>query len=197
MDAQVGVEVLDLGQGRDVHRQQVGVVGDNGAVIMVVCQVLIEVVGHAGVEDGVHALVQQGHDVAVQKLGRVADGVRGDGLLPLDVQAPGGFGGEDHLEVQVGKEGVPKGQVLVHVQPEGDADLAAGTVAAALALEGAEILVLELHQVRDVDLLLAQGTGTAVAGDEAAAAVEAVDGQGAVVRAELTGGGPGLVGELL
>ena len=58
VDAQVGVEVLALGQGGDVHRQQVGVVGDDGAVIMVVCQVLVEVVGHAGVEDGVHALVQ-------------------------------------------------------------------------------------------------------------------------------------------
>ena len=54
-----------------------------------------------------------------------------------------------------------------------------------------EILVLELHQVRDVDLLLAQGTGTAVAGDKAAAAVKLVDGQAAVVGAAVAGDGFG------
>ncbi len=65
----------------------------------------------------------------------------------------------------------------------------------ALALEGAKILVLEFQQVGNVHLLLAQGPGTAVARDEFPAAVKAVDGQGTVVGAELTGGGPGLMGE--
>ena len=99
METQVGVEVVHLAQGGDVHPQQVGVVGHHGAVVVVVRQVLVKVVGHAGVEDGVHPLLQQGHHVAVEELGRVAHRVRGDGLLPLDVQAPGGLRGEDHLKV--------------------------------------------------------------------------------------------------
>ena len=66
---------------------------------------LVEVIGHTGVENGVDALLQQGHDVAVKELGGVTDRIRGDGLLPLEVQAPGGLRGEDHLKVQSGEQG--------------------------------------------------------------------------------------------
>ena len=102
---------------------------------MVVRQMLVEVIGHTGVENGVDALLQQGHDVAVKELGRVTDRIRGDGLLPLEVQAPGGLRGEDHLKVQSGEQGEPEGEVLIHVQPKGNADFSPGAVPLALALE--------------------------------------------------------------
>ena len=189
------MEVFDVLQGGDVYPQQVGIVGHHGTVIVVVRQMLVEVIGHTGVENGVDALLQQGHDVAVKELGRVTDRIRGDGLLPLEVQAPGGLRGEDHLKVQSGEQGEPEGEVLIHVQPKGNADFSPGAVPLALALEGAKILVLEFQQVGNVHFLLAQGPGTAVARDEFPTAVKAVDGQGTVVGAELTGGGPGLMGE--
>ena len=137
--------------------------------------------------------------MAVQKLGRVADGVRGDGLLPLDVQAPGGFGGEDHLEVQVGKEGVPEGQVLVHVQPEGDADLAAGTVTAALALEGAEILILVTSSGPGMSIFSwPRGREQRLPEMKRRPPLKRVDGQRAVVGAQsLQVAGWAVVGELL
>ena len=54
-----------------------------------------------------------------------------------------------------------------------------------------------LQKLLGQEIIFAQSDVVVDAGVEAAAAVEAVDGQRAVVRAELTGGGPGLVGELL
>ncbi len=193
--AHIGVQEPGLLQGGHVGGQQLGVVGHHRAVVVVVADALVVVVGHAGVPDGVHPLLHQGLHVAVEQLGGVAHRVRGDGVLSLQVELPGGLGGEDHLEVEPGEEGEPEGQVLVHVQAEGDADAAPGAVALPLALHGPELLVLVVHQVGHLHLLLAQGAGAAVARDEAPPAVEGVDGEGAVVGAQVAGGRLGGVGE--
>lgn len=81
--------------------------------------------------------------MAVEELGGVADGVRGDGLLALDVQAPGGFRGEDHLKVQAGKEGKPEGEILYIFSPKGMPILPRGAVSLSHAVEGAEVIIFE------------------------------------------------------
>ena len=53
---------------------------------MVVAQTLVEVVGQAGVEDGVQLHLAQGLDVAVAELGREAGGIAGDGSLTGQIQ---------------------------------------------------------------------------------------------------------------
>ena len=135
--------------------------------------------------------------MAVEQLGGVAHRVRGDGALTLHIQLPAGLRGEDHLEIQACEQLEPEGQVLVHVQAEGDADAPPGAVPLALALEGAELCVFIAHQVGQVSGLLSQRAGAPVARDKAPAAVEGVDSQGAVVGAQAAGGGLGGVGELL
>ena len=162
---------------------------------MVVSDALVVVVGHAGVPHGVHARVHQSLHVAVEQLGRIAHGIRGDGVLALQIELAGRFGREDHLKVQPGEEGEPEGQVLVHVQTEGNADPAADAAAVPLALHGAELFVLVIHQVGVFRLFLAQGAGAAVARKEAPPAVEGVDREGAVVGAQVAGDGLCRVGE--
>ena len=103
--AHIGVQELGLLQGGHVGGQQLGVVGHHRAVVVVVADALVVVVGHAGVPDGVHPLLHQGLHMAVEQLGGVAHRVRGDGVLALQVELPGGLGGEDHLEVELGEEG--------------------------------------------------------------------------------------------
>ena len=164
---------------------------------MVVSDALVVVVGHAGVPDSVHPRLHQGLYVAVEQLGGVAHCVGGDGALPLEIQLAGGLRGEDHLKVQLGEESEPEGEVFVHVQPEGDADAAPGTVPLSLAVESTELLILVPHQVGQMVGLLPQGAGAAVARDKAPPAVEGVDSEGAVVGAQTAGGGLGGVGELL
>ena len=191
--AHVGVEEFGLLEQGNVGGQQLRVVGHHRAVVVVVADALVVVVGHAGVPDGVHALLHQGLHMAVEQLCGVAHGVGRDGVLALEVELAGGLGGEHHLEVEAGKE--PEGQVFIHVQPEGDAHAATDAGAVPRALEGAELLVLVGHQIGVLHLCLAQGAGTAVARDEAPPAVKGVDGEGAVVGAQVAGGGLGGVGE--
>ena len=185
--AHVGVQEAGLLQHGHIGGQQLGIVGHHGAVVVVVPDALVVVIGHTGIPDGVHTLLHQGLHMAVEELGGVADRVRGDGVLALDVQLAGGLGREDHLEVQLGEEGKPEGEVFVHIQAEGDAHAAPGAVAGTLAVHGPQLIVLVEHQVGVGHLLLAQGAGAAVARDEAAAAVELVDGEGAVVGAQVAG----------
>ena len=197
VEAEVGVQIPGLLQVRDVGGQQLRVVGHHGAVVIVVADPLVEVVGHTGVEDGVHPLLHQGLHMAVEQLGGVADGVRGDGALALQIQLAAGLGGQDHLKVQTGEQLEPEGQVLIHVKAEGDADPAPGAVSPALALHGAQLVVFIPHQVGLAAGLLPQGAGAPVARDEPPPAVEGVDGEGAVVGTQAAGGGLGGVGEAL
>ena len=101
--------------------------------------------------------------MAVEELGGIAHRIRGNGTLALQVELAGGFGREDHLEVQLGEEGEPEGEIFVHIQSEGDADASPGTVTLAHALKGAELFVLEVHEIGELHPLLAQRTGAAVA----------------------------------
>ena len=81
-----------------------GIISHDGAVVMVVPQPLVKVVGHAGIKDGLHPFVEQGLHVSMQQLGRVADRVGGNGALALDVELTAGLRGEHHVEVQLGEE---------------------------------------------------------------------------------------------
>ena len=64
---------------------------------MVVAELLVKIVRHAGVKDRVRAHPQQRVDVAVHQLGGVADRVGRDRRLPAQVKAARGGRGDDHL----------------------------------------------------------------------------------------------------
>ena len=125
VDAHIVVDELRALQLGAVACQHLGVIGHHRAVIVVVAQSFVQVVGHAGVEDGIHAHLAQGLDVAVAQLGREAGGVAGDGGLTAQVQLAAGHGAGVHVKAQSGEKRVPEGQQLVHIQAERDADGAA------------------------------------------------------------------------
>ena len=56
----------------DIRTEQLGIICNNGAVIMVIAFAVIDVVAFAGVEDKVCALFEQADDMSVRKLRRIA-----------------------------------------------------------------------------------------------------------------------------
>ena len=187
-----------MADGVHIALEKLGIVGDHGAVVVVVTGALIDIVGQAGVEDGIHAALYELLDMAVHDLGGVAGCVRGDGELTLYVKVAGGGTREGDVEAQIGEQGVPHGSQLVHAQRHGDTDGASAAVAA-LLLQGGEAISLVLVEVGD-DLspfgeLFTRAALALVARDEALAAREGVDGEVAVIAAAATGGGLGGMGE--
>ena len=57
---------------------------------MVIAQPLVDVVGQAGVENGIQLHLAQGLDVAVAELGREAGRIAGDGRLTGQIEATAG-----------------------------------------------------------------------------------------------------------
>ncbi len=171
------------------------VIGDHGAVVVVVAEVFVGGVGHARVKNRPDSGVHQRLHVPVHQLRREADRVGGDGALPPDVKLPGGKRRNDHLEPQPGEERVPERQQLVHVQAHGDADFPARPRLRPVRAE--QLQLVGVH----VQLAFAGALGdrlfAPVAADEAAVAAEHVHGQPAVVAAHAAGGDPDLVPEVL
>ena len=105
-----------------VARQNLRVVGHHRAVVVVLAQTLVDVVGHAGVENGVHAQLGQKFNVAVGQLRREAGGVAGDAPLPLQIQLSTGHGAVDHLKAKFREKCVPEGIQFPEVQTQGQPD---------------------------------------------------------------------------
>ena len=64
------VFIVKLG---DIRTEKLGVICDNGAVIMVIAFAVVDIIAFAGVEDEVRVLFKQAYDMSVRKLCRVAD----------------------------------------------------------------------------------------------------------------------------
>ena len=181
VEAHIVVDELDILDFRAVSGNDLRVVGHHRAVVVVLAQALVDVVGHAGVEDGVQSQLGEELDVAVGQLGREAGSVAGDGPLPFQIQIPAGEGAVIDREAQLREESVPEGQQLPHIQTQGDADLAplAGNGLVAqnqFPLVGIQV---PLAGVR----LAGDGSVAAVAADEGIAVGEGIDGELAVVAA--------------
>ena len=181
VDADVVVDELLALQLGAVPGQHLGVVGHDGAVIVVVAQPLVDVVGQAGVEDGIQMHLGQGLDVAVAELGRETGGVAGDGGLTGQIEAAAGHRAGVDGKAQLCPESMPEGQQLVHIQAERDADGAALTGHRLIACQKLLLVGVEVEAV--VLALASDGLIAAVAGDELAAVGEGVDGELAVVAA--------------
>ena len=117
------VEVRECG---DVRLQKLRIVGNDRTVIVVGRAFFIEVVGHARIEDRVHALFEQVLDVAVHQLCRIANRIGRDGMLSLHVHIAGGNVAEDGLEAELTQECRPERQQLEVIQSERQTDFAIG-----------------------------------------------------------------------
>ena len=125
VDAHIVIDELGALQLRAVACQNLGVVGHHRAVIVVVAQSLVHIVGQAGVENSVQLHLAQGLDVAVAQLCREAGGVAGDGSLTGQIQPAAGHRAGVHRKAQLRPECPPEGQQFVEAQAQRDADGAA------------------------------------------------------------------------
>ena len=152
---------------------------------MIVPQSLVQVIGHAGVEDGVHMLPEQGFHMSVHELCREAYRVRGDGMLTAQVQLPVGGGRGHGLKAKIREEGMPEGQQLIEIQPHGQADpatLAGHTLALCQQLPLVVVQIVVLAGVPG-----GKGLFAPIAPDEFPLAVKGIHRQPAGVGTALAG----------
>ena len=172
-------------------------VGGHHRTVVVVAGVrrLIPLVGNAGIEDEFLPLLDEPLDMTVGNLCRIALGLRGDGFNAQLVELSCGGRRQHSAEAELPEENRPEGIVFVHVQYPGNADLAAGRELRRQRLVVEHPLQLVGEEVRNVllGLGLAETPFTAVAGNEASAGTELVDGQDTVVAAALAAGHAGAV----
>ena len=171
------VEEMYLGliQITDIGVQHLRIVGYNRAVIAVFRALLIYIVGHAGIEDVGDSLLQQPFDMAVHQLGRIADGVAGDGSLTKTVNCFIFNRTMDNLEAQAGEQGIPEGKQLVHIQAHRYTHNAAfRRFVNRQFLEQLQLLTVQVQLI--LGRHVGDGALAAVAADKALAAGKGVDG---------------------
>ena len=173
-------------------------VGDHDGAVIVILRAggLLMLVEHAGVENGLDALVDEPLHMAVGELGGVALGFRGDGLHAQLVDFSVGFGGENHPKAQFPEECCPEGVVFVHIQHSGNADDAPAGIFQRGIVEHPLQLIGRHVGAFPPGSGAAQTLFAAVAGDVAASAGEFVDGQHTPVGAAAAASGGGGVGQI-
>ena len=186
----LGLELLDI------VLDVLGIARDNRAVVVIARAVfLIPLVGNAGVEDGLHAVLDEPAHMAVGNLCGIALRLRGDGLNAELVNLSGRNRREYHTEAEFTEEDRPERVVLVEIQHAGNADGAARCLILGERLNVEEAVHLVVEEVRDFLFLPVQTEAAlaAVARDEAATAAELVHGEHALVVTTLTAGHGGLI----
>ena len=174
-----------------VVADDLGVGRHDGAVegVFGLGELLLEV--DAGVEDRRDALVQQGLDVPVDQLGRVAHVLRGDRLHAGLEEVVVGAARDHDAEAQSGEHRKPERVVFVHTEHARDADVAAERLflgEAAVSEDPLVLPVVEVGQVRLLgDALQGRAALAAVARHVALAVGERRDGHLAVVLAQAAG----------
>ena len=175
-DIQVKIRVYEVitVEPRVVCDEELGIVGNNRAVEVVVAFALVYIVAHAGVEYEIHALVEEILDMSVSELCGIADRIRRNGVLSEIVHITGALIGNNRPESQCGKEHMPEGQLLVEAQCKGKSHSAAVTLWL-MRLYGIEYtVILEFIEIGDgVPVGHAAALFAAVAGYEAPALSEA------------------------
>ena len=196
VNAHIIVDKIDFAHRGHIRGDDLGIVGNHRAVVVVVAQLLVQVIAHAGVEDGFDALADEPIDMAVHQFGRETDGVRRNGRLPGDIQLAAGKWGNGHIKPEIGKQRVPEGQKLIQIQAEGQADCSAGSVFSPVVHQGGELFLLVGIQIQAAAALFSgDRTVTPVAADETPAGAEIVNRQPAVVFAQAAARLAHLMGE--
>ena len=107
---------------RAVGRNDLGVIGYDGAVEVIVAQMLVDVVGETGIKDRVERHLAEGLDVAVDELGREAGRIARDRGLSAQIETARGGGAVVDCKAQACEEAIPEGPELIEVQHHRDAD---------------------------------------------------------------------------
>ena len=183
-----GLEILHLAVGGRLHvvLQILGVGHHDGAVEMILrVRRFLMLEEHAGVEDGMHALVDEPLHMAVGELRGIALGLGRNGLHAALVEPAVGERREDHAEAEGLEKCRPEGVVLVHIQHTRDAELTARRSLGRKRRIAEQPLALVGEKVRAlfVRVRIARALLAAVAGGVAPPAGEARDRQHTAVGA--------------
>ena len=194
----VGVEVghdeIFVVEALVVGLQEFGIIGDDGAVVVVDAVVLVEVVALAGVEDEIHAHVEEGLDVPVHELGGIAGRVARDGVLAAEVELARTPLREHHVEAARLEEGRPKRELFIHDELERQPHLPPRSPAR--TRQGEQFLVFEGIEVEGIRVRFEACAALAlVARDVSSAVGEGEDVDAAMPRAPLARHRLAVVGE--
>ena len=99
-----------------IRADNLGVICNDRTVVVVVAFALVDVIGHAGIENRLYSVVDKLTDMTVYELCGVAYGIGRDRRLTVQVCIASRRCGADDLKAECGKEGVPERVQLVHVQ---------------------------------------------------------------------------------
>ena len=131
VDTDVIADEVDFLHPGHVGSDDLRVIGDDGAVVVIVAELFVDVVTHAGIEDRLRALCDQVIHMSVDQFGREAHGIRGNGGLAGEIQIARGEGRHDNVKAERREEGMPEGQKLIHIQAHRKPDLPARSISAA------------------------------------------------------------------
>ena len=163
-----------------------GIGGDNGAVVMVICPIyLVSLIEQGGIEYKIHIFPNQPYHMSMCKLGGITFGFTGNGLDAKLVNLAGGTGGEQDAVAQSGKKGMPERVIFVHIQHPGNPHHPSGGIVRLQGGVGEQAFLLIFIQIGHVMgiFLAADASLTAVAGDVLTAARKFIDGKPAAVGA--------------
>ena len=161
------------------------IIGNDRAVEMIVSHVLIDVVGHAWIENCLQALIDERLNMTVHQLGRITDCITWYRMLSKGIQCLAGTIAQDDLIAKIGKEGMPEGKVVIQIQNKRNPDFPSD---AGNPLQLQQFLIFIIIQIRQLFLIDLSGYRTLalVAGDMLCPVRKGVYGQIAVIGAQST-----------
>ena len=155
--------------------QHLGIIGHHGAIIAVFRALLANIIGHAGIKNVVHALVEQPFDMPMHQLSGIANSVAGNGVLPQAINALILDGTSHNLKAQMIEQPLPKGQQLVHIEAHGNAHKATlRRFVIGQSLEQFQLLAIKVQII--LGCHMGNGAFAAITADKALAAGKNVDG---------------------
>ena len=107
----------------DIRTEQLGIICNNGAVIMVIAFAVVDIVAFAGIEDEVSTLFEQADNMSVRKLRRVAYRIGRDSVLTLIVGLSCAFLGDNDLKAKLCEKLCPERELFIKSECERDSDL--------------------------------------------------------------------------
>ncbi len=182
VDADIVVNKIAVVKAAHIGADYFRVIGHDRAVVMVVAEMFVKVIRHAGVENIFDPCVHQRLHMAVHQLRGEAYRVGGNGGLTFDVKFAARKRGENDFKTELCEKRMPERQQFIHVQPHRNADLSARALDGEIGAQ--KVQLIGVHVELSSAGALCHRFFTAVAADEAPVPAEDIDGQAAVVAAQ-------------
>ena len=167
-----------------VRGDDLRVIRDDRAVIVVVPQPLVQIIGKAGIENRLYAVVDKRLHMPMHQLSGITHRIGRDSLLSARVKLFVGNRRIYDLKAKRREKAVPERKQLVHVKPHRDADFAARAGLRLIRLQKLQLVIVDIE--RFIRRFFRNRAFAAVTADKSPAVREFIDCQAAVVAAKPT-----------